>query len=260
MNTSNGASGPIHDEAGLRTMRWSMGLLWAAGVAVMLGFLTTQWLSDGSAERLGSPSKNAVARERVPSSESFTVDRPGTYDLYYEQEAPSVGVPRSLDVTISSEVGELSLDTPDAVFSTAVDQRSYITFRTVTIPRSGTYKLDVTLGAGAQDDAPNSDDRVVVDRVDRSTDALWVLLGLTPAAAGMALGACLVAASVWLRTRTLKSLRGGDGQGQGPPNHPWGPPASQPFRDASPPPDASGPAGPHGDGDLGSQDSVDRGN
>lgn len=93
MNTSNDASGPIHDEAWLRTMRWSMGLLWAAGVAVMLGFLTTQWLSDGSAERLGSPSKNAVARERVPSSESFTVDRPVPTTSTTSRRRPRWGYP-----------------------------------------------------------------------------------------------------------------------------------------------------------------------
>jgi hypothetical protein len=57
----------------------------------------------------------------------------------------------------------------------------------------------VKSGANAKEDAPNSDDRVVVDRVDRSTDALWVLLGLTPAAAGMApgcvFGSCIGVAS-----------------------------------------------------------------
>lgn len=225
-----------------------MGLLWAAGVAVMIGFLATQWLSDTSAERLGSPSDDVVARERVPSAEEVSFDQAGVYDLYYEQAAPSVGVPRRLDVTISSESGTLSLDSPNPSFSSVVDDRSYVTFRTVTIPRAGTYTLDVALPGAEGEAATLSDDRVILDRANRSSDALWVLFGLTPAAAGMALAACLVAASVWLRSRALRPDRqSAPGNPTEPPAEGWGPPSGHPFREAPPPPNPDADQGPDPD-------------
>ncbi|MEZ5373975.1 MAG: hypothetical protein R2704_14860 [Microthrixaceae bacterium] len=232
------AAPPEDDPARLRAMRLSMGMLWAAGAVVMAGFLTTQWLSDTSSRRLGSPSEDAVARERVPSSEAVSIDEPGTYDLYYEQDAPSVGVPRRLEVTIASEDGELSLDTPNPSFSTVIDERSYVTFRTVTIPRPGTYTLGISLRGAEGAAASLEDDRVVLDRADRSADALWVLFGLTPAAGGMALAACLVAASVWLRSRALRPRPSASASARaGPAAGGWGPPTGHPFRDAPPPPD-----------------------
>ena len=248
-----------NDAAQAKALRWSMGLLLAAGVSVMVGFFATQLLTGRSAERLG-PSDNAVARERVPSNEKVRIEKPGTYDLFYEQAAPSAGVPGSLEVAIGSDGAELGLGTPNPVLSTVIDDRSYVSFRTVKIPRAGTYDLDVKVKGGEPAGSLFEDDRVVLDRADRETDALWMLLGLAPAVAGLAVAACLGAASVVVRARSVRAGRsGGKGppDGQGPPGR-WGPPLDQAFRD--PPPPQEFPRGePPAESDVGDRSSTDCG-
>ncbi|MBK7166430.1 MAG: hypothetical protein IPH81_14465 [Candidatus Microthrix sp.] len=248
MSPQEGAVQTADEVAQSKAMRWSMGLLFAAGVSVMVGFLATQLLTGRSMERLG-PSSDAVARERVPSSEKVRIEQPGTYDVFYEQAAPSTGVPGSLDVTVRSDRGELGLDTPDPVLSTIIDDRSYVAFHTVRIPRAGTYTLDVAVKGGEPAGSLFEDDRVVLDRANREADALWMLLGLAPAAAGLVLAACFGVASVWVRAR---SARAGRADGRGPSGGSafagrWGPPTDHAFRDPPPPPEfprAGPPAGP----------------
>ena len=160
MSPQEGAVQTADEVAQSKAMRWAMGLLFAAGVSVMVGFLATQLLTGRSMERLG-PSSDAVARERVPSSEKVRIEQPGTYDVFYEQAAPSTGVPGSLDVTVRSDRGELGLDTPDPVLSTIIDDRSYVAFHTVRIPRAGTYTLDVAVKGGEPAGSLFEDDRVV---------------------------------------------------------------------------------------------------
>lgn len=249
---------PTGDVAQARRLRVSMGLLLAAGVSVMLGFLVTQILTDRSAQRIGAPSDAAVARLGVPSSEQVKFDQPGTYDLYYEQDAPSTGVPGRLKVSIASDQGDLSLDTPDPVKSAVSDDRSYVVFQTVRIPRSDSYKVDVVIAGTEPDSSLFGDDRVVVDRANRETDALWMLLGLTPAAAGMALAVCFGGASIWLRSRAANKTPARDraqvGSASSP--HRWGPPTDQPFRDAPPPPEFPG-SGETGEPATGDQPRTD---
>ena len=245
MSSHDGAVGPTDDQAQATSMRWSMGLLLAAGVSVMVGFLATQVLTGRSAERFG-PSSDAVARERVPSKEQVRFDQPGTYDLFYEQAAPSTGVPGSLEVVVGSDRGELGMGTPDPVMSSVIDDRSYVAFRTVKIPRAGTYTLDVTLRGGEPTGSLFEDDRIVLDRANREADALWLLLGLAPAVAGLALGACFGVASVVVRARSVRSSRPPGTPPQGGPPAPgrWGPPTDHAFRDAPEPPEfpQSGPS------------------
>lgn len=219
-------------------MRLSMGLLLAAGVSVMIGFLATQILSSRSAERLGGPSSDAIARERVPSREKIRISEPGTYDLFYEQAAPSTGVPGSLEVAIRSDRGALGLGTPDPVMSAIIDDRSYVVFQTVRIPREGTYTLDVAVRGGEPAGSLFEDDRIVLERSTRESDALWVLVGLTPAAVGLLLAVCFGVASVWVRARSLRSGRRGQRRQAADRAVPggWGPPTDQPFRDAPQPP------------------------
>jgi hypothetical protein len=141
------------------------------------------------------------------------------------------------------------LDTPDPVLSTIIDDRSYVAFHTVRIPRAGTYTLDVAVKGGEPAGSLFEDDRVVLDRADREADALWMLLGLAPAAAGLVLAACFGVASVWVRAR---SARAGRADGRGPSGGSafagrWGPPTDHAFRDPPPPPEfprAGPPAGP----------------
>ena len=226
------------DAARSKATRLSMGLLLAAGVSVMVGFLATQVLAGRSAERFG-PSSDAVARERVPSKEKVRFEQPGTYDLFYEQAAPSTGVPGSLEVVVGSDRGELGMGTPDPVMSSVIDDRSYVAFRTVKIPRAGTYTLEVTVRGGEPAGSLFEDDRIVVDRANREADALWLLLGLAPAAAGLALGACFGVASVVVRARSIRSSRPPGTPPQGGPPAPgrWGPPTDHAFRDAPEPPE-----------------------
>lgn len=239
MSSHDGAVGPTDDQAQATSMRWSMGLLLAAGISVMVGFLATQFLTGRSAERLGGPSSDAVARERVPSNGELRITKPGTYDLFYEQAAPSTGVPGSLEVSVRSDRGDLGLSTPNPPMSAVIDDRSYVVFRTVRIPRAGTYTLDVAVRGGEPAGSLFKDDRVVLDRANREADALWMLVGLTPAAAGLALAACFGVASVWVRARGVRAGRSGGRRAAGARAGPdrWGPPTDHPFRDAPPPPE-----------------------
>lgn len=258
MSTPEDLINSTPDVAQAKRLRWSMGLLVAAGVSVMLGFLATQYLTDSSAQRIGGPSSDPVARVEVPSSEQVKIDQPGTYDLYYEQDAPSTGVPGTLEVTIASDEGDLSLDTPDQVMSAVVDDRSFVVFQTVRIPRQDTYTFEIGVGDNAPGSSLFGADRVVVDRANREADALWMLLGLTPAAVGMVLAVCFGAASVWLRSRAGgKTTAHGRAEAGSPSSpHRWGPPTDQPFRDAPPPPEFPG-AGDPGEPGTGDQPRTD---
>lgn len=189
-----------------KALRWSVGLLAAASFFLVAGFVATDALSDEEFRRWGAPSADPLARLEVPSEGTVRIDRPATYVLYYEQEAPATGVPKKLEVAIRSETGELGLGNPPDTTPTVVDGRSFVALKTVRIPRSGTYTVVVDRPGRAALSALG-DDRVVIDRTDRNAETLRVLLGLTPAVIGVALAAGLGAAGLWVRYRAMRAWR-----------------------------------------------------
>ncbi|MEZ5383212.1 MAG: hypothetical protein R2754_15640 [Microthrixaceae bacterium] len=200
------ATADDNDPALAVARRWSVGLLVAASLVLLAGFMATDALSGDSLQRWGGPSAEPVARLRVPSEEQVRIEEPATYGLYYEQDAPSTGVPQNLTVAVRSDQGELGLTEPEAVTSSEVDGRSFVSFQEIRIPRSGTYTVEVGRPGRATISALE-DDRVVIDRVDRNAEMMQVLLGLTPAALGMALAGGLGAAALWIRHRALRAWR-----------------------------------------------------